>query len=116
MKSHMKLNDLEKHEKNTFGGLVRMMLRADESFTEAEEARVNEIGEELGGADLVWRVISDSAQAFPTDEQIRASAKAVTRPEARALILDVVSRISASDGVDPNERALESWLEREWSR
>jgi hypothetical protein len=111
----MNLKDLEKHERNAFGGLVRMMLRADGDFTEAEEARVNEIGEALGGAELIWRVISDSAQAFPKDEQIRASAKAVTRPEARALIRDALSRISASDGVDPSERELTAWLEREWS-
>ncbi len=111
----MKLTDLEKHERNTFGGLVRMMLRADGDFTEAEEARVNEIGEALGGAALVWRVISDSAQAFPDDARIRASVKAVARPEARALILDTLSKISASDGVDPSERELTAWLEREWS-
>jgi hypothetical protein len=111
----MKLTDLEKHERNAFGGLVRLMLRADGDFTEAEEARVNEIGESLGGAALVWRAISDSAQAFPHDDQIRGSVKAVTRPGARALILDALSRISASDGVDASERELTAWLEREWS-
>lgn len=111
----MKIKDLEKHERDTFGGLMRMMLRADGDFTEAEEARVNEIGEALGGAALVWRVISDSAQAFPKDEQIRASVKAVVRPEARALILDAIGRISASDGVDTSERELAAWLGREWS-
>jgi hypothetical protein len=111
----MMLKDLEKHERNTFGGLIRMMLRADGNFTEEEEARVNEIGEALGGADLVWRVISDSAQAFPEDAQIRESVKAVARPEARVLILEALSKISASDGVDNSEQALTAWLEREWS-
>jgi len=110
----MKLKDLEKHERDAFGGLVRLMLRADGDFTEEEEARVNEIGGELGGADLIWRVISDSAQALPKDAQIRESVKAVARPEARALILDTVARISASDGVDAREEDLAAWIAREW--
>lgn len=110
----MKTNDLEKHEQDTFGGLIRMMLRADGDFSEEEEARLNEIGEELGSAGLIWRVISNSAQAFPDDEQIRKSVKGVTRPEARKLILDTISKISASDGVDISEIELVAWLEKTW--
>ncbi len=110
----MKINDLEKHEQDTFGGLVRMMLRADGDFSEQEEERINEIGEELGGASLMWRLISNSAQALPKDEQIRESVDSVTRPVARHLILDVIGGIAASDGVDTAELELVDWVRHVW--
>jgi hypothetical protein len=41
--------------------------------------------------------------------------QAVTRPGARALILDTLSKISAADGVDRSEQELTAWLAREWA-
>jgi hypothetical protein len=111
----MKINDLETHEQHALGGLIRMMIRSDGDFTEQEEAKVNAIGEQLGGAGLIWRTISASAQACPEDEQIREVAARVVRPEARELILDAVEQVAGSDGVADAERELLGWVRQSWT-
>ena len=60
-------------EQLALGGLLRLVIRADGAFTEEEEQRVNELGDELGGRDALWKAISDSAQAFPEDADIPLS-------------------------------------------
>lgn len=91
-----------------------MMIRADGSFSEAEEARIDRIGDELGGRELFWKAISDSAQAFQDDAAVRAAALGVTRPEAREAILDVLAGVAAADAISPTEMSLLEALRREW--
>ena len=112
----MTIDDLQDDERIALGGLVRMMIRSDGDFTEAEEETVNAVGERLlGGPGAMWRLISASAQACPDDAAIRAAADTVTRPEARTLIRDVLSEIAAGDEVSDEERALLAWLDERWA-
>ncbi len=111
----MKLDDLTAVERLALGGLVRLMLRADGSFSEEEEGCVNTIGDELGGRDTLWRAISDSAQAFPEDGAARDAAQRIERPEARELFLAVLASIAAADAVSPAEKGMIDALRAGWS-
>jgi uncharacterized tellurite resistance protein B-like protein len=112
----MTLDELESDERIALGGLLRLVIRSDGDFTEAEEETVNQLGEELlGGAGNMWKVISDSAQVCPRDADIRASAAKVSRPEARAVILDLMRKVAAGDEVSPDEESLIGWLETLWA-
>ncbi len=111
----MDIDDLDRAEQLALGGLIRLLVRSDGDFTQAEEDRINAIGERIGGADVIWRLISNSAQAFPHDGQIRTAAGAIGRPEARALVLDVLGDVAATDGVAAGETALLDWLRQTWS-
>ncbi|AKF09604.1 hypothetical protein [Sandaracinus amylolyticus] len=111
----MQLQDLTAEEKLALGGLVRLIVRADGSFSDLEEARIDRIGDELGGRDAFWKVISDSAQAFPDEQGIRTATLKVTRPEARELILGVLAGIAAADTISPSEMGLIDAVRAAWS-
>lgn len=112
----MKLSDLSAEEQLALGGLLRLVIRADGAFTEEEEQRVHEIGDDLGGRDALWKAISDSAQAFPEDADIRAAAAAVSRAEARELILGVLTGVAAADTIAPSEAGLIDGLRASWAK
>lgn len=111
----MDIDDLDRAEQLALGGLIRLLVRSDGDFTEAEEDRINAIGERIGGGEVIWRLISTSAQAYPHDGQIRTAASAIARPEARALVLDVLGEVAEPDGVAAEETALLDWLRGAWS-
>jgi len=111
----MTINELQQEERIALGGLLRLIIRSDGDFTVAEEETVNQLGEKLlGGAGELWKLISASAQACPNDAAIRASAATVKRPEARAVILELVRAVAAGDEVTSDEAALIAWLESTW--
>ena len=111
----MTINELQQEERIALGGLLRLIIRSDGDFTVAEEETVNQLGEKhLGSAADLWSLISDSAQASPNDAASRASAAKVTRPAARAVILELVREVAAGDEVTADEAALIVWLEASW--
>lgn len=111
----MTINELDHDERIALGGLLRLIIRSDGDFTVAEEETVNQLGvKHLGDAAELWSLISNSAQAAPNDAAIRASAAKVTRPAARAAILELVREVAAGDEVSPDEAELIGWLEDSW--
>lgn len=111
----MDLLELTRDEQLALGGLVRLMIRADGVFTQEEEDRVTAIGDELGGGALLWRIVSDSAQAFRSDADVRRAAAAVTRADARELILGVLTSVAVADTVTPSEQGLIDALRAAWA-
>jgi hypothetical protein len=112
----MQLDDLDATEQLAFGGLARMMVRSDGSFSEAEEAKIEEVAADLGGVALFWKLVSASAQEHVDDEDaIRAHATAVTRPEARTLIRETLHKIAEAEGIEDGERELLDWLDETWA-
>lgn len=109
------LDDLTDDERLALGGLLRMLVRADGDFSEAEEASINLVGERIGGsAGALWRLISRSAQDCPEDDGIRAAARRVERHEARLLLRSVLEEVAATDLVAEPEHQLLSWLDEIW--
>jgi uncharacterized tellurite resistance protein B-like protein len=108
------LADLTRDEQLALGGLIRQMIRADGVFSAEEEERVDAIGEELGSKDLIWRMISDSAQAFKDDAEVRRAAAAISRVGARELVLGVLTSVAIADTVSPGEMGLLDALRAAW--
>ena len=110
----MRLDDLTLDEQLAFGGLIRLMLRGDGQFTEAEEERVNQLGARLADQARIWSVISASAQALVGDAAIRKAAAGVTRPAVRALVRDSLLEIARDGAVTESEQSLLDWLASIW--
>lgn len=109
------LADLDADEQLALGGLIRIMIRLDGSFSEAEEEHLDQVAEEIGGREALWRVISRSAQEHADDIAIRATAKTVERPEVRRLIRRAIEHIARAETIEPTEQTLLDWLDREWT-
>lgn len=106
----MRIDELEANERHVLGGLLRMMVRSDGDFAEAEESALDALGEGIGGRDAIWKIISDSAQALTTDASIREAVPNVTRAEARAVILDALRKVAAPGDIVPTEQTLLDWV------
>lgn len=109
----MELHDLDDAEQLAFGGLLRMMIRKDGDFSEAEEARVDALSGSAG-REAIWRLISRSAQELRDDASIRLAATRISRPESRAYILDSLSQVAAADGTNDAEAQMLTWLRSIW--
>lgn len=110
----MKLSDLSEAERLALGGLLRLLVRADGDFTQAEEDQLNAIGETLGGKDQLWKAISGSAQAFATDQEVRRAGLEIQRPEVRALTLSLLEQVAHADGMSPGEEGIVEALRAHW--
>ena len=110
----MKIDDLEAHEKLALGGLIRVLIRVDGSFSEAEEEALNAVAEDIGGADALWRGISQSAQELRDDDAIRENAQKVVRPEARTMIRETLEGIALAETIEPSEQRLLDWVDETW--
>lgn len=113
----MNIDQLSESERMALGGLIRLMVRSDGDFSEEEEARIDAIGElRAGGRAAMWKLISDSAQALPSEDAIREAAVAVVRDDARTALLVILTSIAEEGGITDSERALIDWLRQSWSR
>ncbi len=108
------IDDLDDREQLALGGLIRVLIRLDGSFSEEEEAYLTRVAESIGGADALWKVISRSAQELPDDDAIREAARAVQRPGAQALIRQVLEGIARAETITLAEQKLLDWLDDLW--
>ena len=109
----IKLEDLEDHEQLALGGLIRILIRLDGSFSEAEEEYLNQVAAEVGTQDELWKIISRSAQELPDDDAIKAKTLKVERTNARELIRYVLEAIARADTISLREQKLFDWLDDE---
>lgn len=108
------IDDLEDHEKLALGGLIRVLIRLDGSFSEEEEAALEQVAQEIGGADALWKVISRSAQELRDDDAIREAARSVQRPGAQALIRETLEGIARAETITIAEQKLLDWVDELW--
>lgn len=108
------IDDLEDHEQLALGGLIRVLVRLDGSFSEEEEAQIEGVAAEIGSVEQLWHLVSRSAQELRTDDDIRAHVQKVVRPGARALIRDALESIARAGTIEPAEQALLDWLDEAW--
>ncbi len=110
----MTLSDLTEDEKLVLGALVRLIIRADGRFTPEEEQRIQDVGADIGGAEALWRVISDSAQRYTEERSIEGALPGVTRAEARDFIYDVVYSVATADAIGKGEQLVLDLLRKAW--
>ena len=107
----LRLRDLEEHEALALGGLIRILIRLDGTFSEAERDALEEIGDDVGTADDLWTMITRSSEELADDGAIRDKALAVTRPEARELIRYLLESVASVDSITLAEQQLLDWLD-----
>ena len=108
------LEDMTEDERLALGGLIRIMLRLDGSFSNTEEAHVEEAGEKLGSVEGLWSVISKSAQELRSDEEVRQKVLQVERKAVRSAIIDALTLIARAESIVPAEQSLLDWLATTW--
>jgi hypothetical protein len=108
-----KLKDLDDDEALALGGLIRILIRLDGSFSEDEEQHLDTVADEVGDRDSLWKIISRSAQELEDDQAIRRKALMVERTGARELIRYVLQSIAVADSITIGEQKLLDWLDEE---
>ncbi len=109
--TNLSLNDLEDHEKVALGGLIRVLIRIDGSFSEEEESTMEAVADEIGGREALWSIISRSAQETPTDDAIRAAAKTVVRGPIQRFMRYVLEDIARAETITLEEAGLLRWVD-----
>ena len=110
----MKLSQLTNDEQLALGGLLRLLVRADGEFSVAEEERIDAVGDELGGKDLLWKAISTSAQHFKNDQDIRRAGLGIERKEVRELVLSILESVAIADTMSASEEGIIVALKSHW--
>lgn len=110
----MKLSQLTDDERLALGGLLRLLVRADGEFSVAEEERIDAVGDELGGKEVLWKAISESAQHFKDDQAIRRAGLGIARPEVRELVLSILESVAIADTMSPGEEGILEALKSHW--
>lgn len=95
--------DLQKDERLTLAGLLQAMIRLDHQYSREESTRLRAIADELGDPEAFWESMEQATLEIASPEQLKALTSAVTRPEARGFILEVLESLSAAGGLSTAE-------------
>jgi hypothetical protein len=110
----MELSELTSDEALVLVGFMRIIVRADGEYSDAERQHVAIVEQALGPARFQQAMLDVRGQADKLDE-LKAAAKNVTRPEARRAIYDVLQKIAASDDISAEEEKPLRWLASWWA-
>jgi hypothetical protein len=107
------LRDLGESEQLALCALLRLLIRLDGQFSDAEQEALQEIALDFGERRF-WQVMEDAASKAPDDESVRALALGITRPGVRELVYGVILHVAQSDVAQGRELGLLDWLRSEW--
>lgn len=118
------------------GGLLRVLIRMDGRFTEAERDALSLVATSVAlvedaavtseayrsgakapepiGEERLYALIEQAGEELGDDAAIRAAALTVTRPAARASIHAMLFEVAASDVISAGESTLLDWLAEKW--
>ncbi|UJR83820.1 TerB family tellurite resistance protein [Sandaracinus amylolyticus] len=111
----MDFTQLNPQERLALAALVRTMVRLDRSYSSEESQRLHAIAEELGDPEAFWDEIERAEQNVSDGEKLEAVTRAVTRPEARELIVDVLESVAAAEVESPAEQKMLADLRALWN-
>lgn len=109
----MELSELTQDEVLVLVGFMRVVVRADGQYSDEEREHVAIVETALGRERFHQAMLDVRGRADGLDA-LKAAAKAITRPEARRTIYDVLQKIAASDEVTPTEEKPLRWLASWW--
>jgi hypothetical protein len=107
------LKDLSEEEQLALAALLRLLVRLDGQFSEAEQEALEEIALDFGEKRF-WKVMDDAASKAPDEDGVRRAARAVTRRAACELIYGLLLTVAQSDVIQGRESSLLEWLKTEW--
>lgn len=100
-------------EKLALAGLVRMVVRADGTFSPAEVSAVTQLGKELGSGEF-WRLMAMAQQELEDADDLMEVVDRVHRQEVREWIYGVLVGLAAVDGIDDTEGSVLDWVMQVW--
>ena len=109
----MEYNELTADERLLLVGLLEMVVKADQTFSEQEHHELKRVAA-LVGAEAFQAAIQEADTRFSGPEDIKQLALTIQRPEARALIFTAMQDLAVSDEVDLEEMKLVDWLADLW--
>ena len=132
------IEQLTEAEMLALAALLRVLSRADGAFSEAEHAALSAVAASVTliaasdadesatyrttgepppplGDDALFALIERAGRELPDEDSIRALARTVTRPAARATIHALLFEVAASDGIAMGESAVLDWLAECWA-
>ena len=110
----MELSELTDDEALVLVGFMRVVIRADGEYSQAEQQHVALVERALG-PDRFKQAMLVVRGRLEKLELLKTAAKGVTRPEARRTIYDVIQKIAESDDVSVEEEKPLRWLASWWA-
>jgi hypothetical protein len=117
-------------------GLLRVLIRQDGRFTDAEREALSLVATSVAqvedaaaasepyrsggkvlapiGEEALYALIERAGEELGDDTAIRAAALTVTRPAARTAIHALLFEVAASDVISAGESTLLDWLAEKW--
>lgn len=109
----MELSQLTHDEVFVLVGFMRVVIQADGEFSTAEREHVAIVRTALG-TDRFTQAMLEATEAFSDNDALKRATKAITRPEARRAIHDVLVKVAESDSMTPEEEKPLRWIESWW--
>jgi len=110
----MNVRDLDEHEQLVLMGLVKLIVHADQVVSPEEREVLGRLQVALGPETWNDRV-RQASDAFPSVSELEQAAHEVVRPEAQALIQDVLAELAGSDELIEEEAHVLDWMHQAWS-
>jgi len=107
------LADLDDSEKQLLAQLIRVVVRSDGSFSDAEREHLDGLAALLGG-DAFFTLISEVAQLEEDTDAIVSKAAGIGQKDAHELIYGALYELSIVDGTDGGENELLDKLAKGW--
>ena len=109
----MDVNELNEDERVALVGLLKLMIQADKVMSDEEGRELNRVAEQMGPE--MWNEAKRVAmKTLRSKKDIRRQAEKVERPEARAMIYDLVFDMALPGSVVDSEREELDWLVKLW--
>ena len=105
--------DLSPHEQLVLAALLRLAVRLDGKFSDAEREVLEDLALDFGEKTF-WQLMDEAGRSLADDDSIRRAALGVESPEARQLIYSCVVNVVQSDSVQTREQGLLDWLVESW--
>ena len=99
----MNYKDLHKDERLVLAGLLQSMIRLDGQYSREESTRLRAIADELGDPEAFWESMEQATLEIGSPEQLKTMTAAITRPEARGFMLEVLEGLAAAGGLSTAE-------------
>lgn len=107
------LAELNESEKQLLAQLIRVAVRSDGSFTEAERAHLNVLAEQMGG-EAFFTLLDEVAEIDEDVAQILSKGAEIGDKDSHELIYGALYELSIVDGTDEGENELLDKLAAAW--
>ena len=104
---------LGSEEQLVLAALLRLLVRLDGKFSDAEQEALEDIATDFGEKTF-WQLMDEAGRRLPDEAAIRAGVGRVASADARELIYKLVLGVAQSDLIQGREQGLLDMLRASW--